>query len=203
MSFSIKEKRMKRIVWTLAIVCVSAVSGFAKDGGSVRLKLSGAGAVNDSTIKMGQPVSVDVYVTNDSSREGFSLGFAFKSETIKKIVHPSADSGKGLATSKKGDIKGFNGWQDKTVWDFGGVYVVEKDWDGMMPELLGFGGISVKQGMQVVAEPTKVLSIDLIVPEAGQLVIDSAFFPPGGEWVFTPPTIRPAWGGPYKFTVVK
>ncbi len=196
---------MKRIVWSLAVVCLAVVSGFAKDGGSVRLKLSGTGAVNDSTIKAGQPVSVDIYITNDTVREGFSFGFSFKSATIKKIVHPNTDSGKAIAlpTSKRGDVKGFNGWQDKAVWDFGGVYAVPTDWDGNLPDVVGFGGIAVKQGMQVTAEPVKVLSIDLIVPETGQLVVDSAFFPPGGEWIFTPPITKPAWGGPYKFTVVK
>src|SRR5262249_50217551 len=132
---------MKRIVWCTAIVCFALVSAQAKTGASMKMKLSGPGAVNDSTSKAGQPVSVDIYMTNDTTREGFSFGFTFKSETIKKIIHPNADSGKpvALATSKRGDIKGFNGWQDKSVWDFGGVYVVEKDWDGVMPELIGFG----------------------------------------------------------------
>lgn len=201
----IKGERMKRIVLSFAFVCLALVSAQAKTGASIAMKLSGPGAVNDSTIKAGQPVSVDIYMTNDTTREGFSFGFAFKSETIKKIIHPNADSGKptSLATSKLGDVKGFNGWQDKSVWDFGGVYVVEKDWDGVLPELLGFGGISVKQHFMPTATPTKVLSIDVIVPDTGRLVIDSAFFPPGGEWVVTPPPTKPAWGGPYKFKVVK
>lgn len=196
---------MKRIMCVTALLCLALSSAQAKTGSSVAMKLSGPGAVNDSTIKAGQPVSVDLYMTNDTAREAFTLGFKFTSTTIKKIVHPASDSAapNRIGSNKRGDVLGFNGWQDNSVWDFGGLYVVEKDWDGVLPELLGFGGVTVKQRFQPVSEPTKVISINLIVPDTGSFVIDSAYYPPGGEWLITPPAMRPKWGGPYKFNVVK
>ena len=170
---------------------------------SVSMKISGPGAVNDSTIKAGEKVSVDIYIANDSVFKGYSLGFTVKSPTIKTVVHV-ADSGNGL--NDRGDIKGYNGWDDKSIWDFGGVFVVERDWDGELPEVLGFGGLSIKK----IYEPhelAKVLSFEMIVPDTGVITIDSSFFPPGGTWMFSAPpparTEEPDWLGPYTFKVIK
>lgn len=170
---------------------------------SVSMKISGPGAVNDSTIKAGDTVSVDIYIANDSVFKGYSLGFTVKSPTIKTVVHV-VDSGNGL--NERGDIKGYNGWDDKSIWDFGGVFVVERDWDGELPEIVGFGGLSIKK----IYEPhelAKVLSFEMIVPDTGVITIDSSFFPPGGTWMFSaPPPGRmeePDWLGPYTFKVIK
>jgi len=170
---------------------------------SVSMKISGPGAVNDSTIKAGDTVSVDIYIANDSVFKGYSLGFTVKSPTIKTVVHV-VDSGNGL--NDRGDIKGYNGWDDKSIWDFGGVFVVERDWDGELPEVLGFGGLSIKK----IYEPhelAKVLSFEMIVPDTGVITIDSSFFPPGGTWMFSAPpparTEEPDWLGPYTFKVIK
>ncbi len=170
---------------------------------SVSMKISGPGAVNDSTIKVGEKVTVDIFIVNDTVFRGYSLGFTVKSPTIKTIVHV-VDSGNGLNDS--GDIKGYNGWDDKSIWDFGGVFVVERDWDGELPELLGFGGLCIKKRYEP-HELAKVLSFEMIVPETGEITIDSSFFPPGGTWMFSSPppgrTEEPDWLGPYTFKVVK
>lgn len=170
---------------------------------SVSMGISGPGAVNDSTIKVGEKVSVDIFIANDTIFKGFSIGFTVKSPTIKSVVHV-VDSGKGL--NDGGDIKGYNGWNDKSIWDFGGVFAVERDWDGELPELLGFGGLCVKKKYES-HDLAKVLSFEMIVPEAGEIIIDSSFFPPGGTWMFSsPPPGRaeePDWMGPYTFKVVK
>lgn len=171
---------------------------------NVILKISGKGAVNDSTIKAGEPVSVDLYIENDVARTGFTLGLSLQSNDFKKIIH-LPDTAGGL--NEKGDIKGHNGWQDKSIWDLGGVYVIEKDWDGALPDLIGFGGVSVKYDFKP-QELTKALSFDLIMPEPGLLVIDSAFYAPGGKWLFaSPPRLAPSetpdWGGPYHYKVIK
>ena len=166
---------------------------------SIGMKLSGPGAVDETTIKAGEPVTVDIYFENDEQRRGFSVGFEITSPDIKNIKHPS-DSGNGL--NPNGDIKGHNGWENNSVWDMGGVYIAERDWDGRLPELIGFGGICVNQNYDP-QETTRHLSIELIVDEPGMLVIDSSYFPPTGTWMFAPPEHKPAWGGPYKFKVVK
>lgn len=189
-------------VWSLAIVflviCLSSSMA-----ASVSMKISGPGMVNDSTIKVGEKVSVDIYIANDTIFTGFSLGFSIKSPTIKSITHVS-DSGNGL--NDNGDIKGHNGWEDKSIWDFGGVFAVERDWDGELPELLGFGGLCVKKDYEP-HDLAKVLSFEIIVPDTGMITIDSSFFPPGGRWMFSAPPPGPAgepdWAGPYTFKAVK
>ncbi len=194
---------MKALKWLLAAAALAIWGAGSVWAGSVGIKISGPGAVNDSTIKAGEKVSVDIYVANDTVFTGFSLGFKLVSPTIKEIIHV-ADSGNGL--NDRGDVKGHNGWEDKSVWDFGGVFAVETDWDGKLPDLLGFGGLCIKQKYEP-HEMKKVLSFDMIVPEAGPITIDSAFFPPGGAWLFSAPppggAEQPDWLGPYNFTVVK
>lgn len=192
----------KRIV-VLSLVLLMAGSVTA---GSLKLKLSGPGAVNDSTIKAGEKVSLDIYCSNDTLRTGFTFGLSIKSpdSTIKNIIHV-VDTAGGLNDS--GDIKGYNGWENKSIWDFAGVMVVEKDWDGILPELIGFGGLAIKKSFNP-QELGKVMSIELIVNEIGTLVVDSSFYPPGGKWIFASPPDKappeaPEWDGPYRYKVVK
>lgn len=179
----------------LALVAMSTAS-------EITMKLSGPGAIDSTTIKAGKPVSVDIYIRNDSLYTGFSIGFSIKSKDIKKVIH-IADTAGGV--NENGDIKGYNGWQDRSIWNFG-LYAVEKDWDGELPELLGFGGLCVQREYGP-HENQKCLSFEVIFPEPGTVVIDSAFYPPGGRWLFAGPNAsaahEPDWGGPYKFKVVK
>ena len=148
------------------------------DGSMIVLKLSGPGAVNDSTIKAGEKVAIEWHMSNKKPRRGISIGFKFTSPDIEKVVHV-ADSGNGI--NENGDVKGYNGWQDKSIFDLTGVLAAQKDWDGMLPDTLGFGALVVKNSYEP-HEMTKTLSVDLIVPTPGTLMIDSTFFPPGGNW---------------------
>lgn len=186
---------------TISIVTIIALVLLSSSimASSISMKLSGAGAVNDSTIKMGEKVSIDLYFINDAEYRFLSLGFSFTSPDIKTVVHP-ADSGNGK--NPHGDVKAFGNFADLSVWDMGGLHVVESDWDGQMPELLGFGGLCIHQ-IYPPHESEKKISIDLIFNEPGTIVIDSSFFPPLGEWLFSSPEHQPKWGGPYKFTVVE
>lgn len=187
---------MKKISLLLLSLCVTA-SAFSAT--SVSLKLSGDGAVNDSTIAVGKKVSVDIYLENEGTFTGMTLGFRIFSDNIKKIIHAS-DSSNGL--NSHGDVKGFNGWQDKSVWDMGGVYIAPTDWDGILPDLLGIGGVCLKK-VYAPHKLEKKLSFDLIIEEAGTFVIDSGFFKPAGRWLMASPATAPQWNGPYTFNVKK
>ena len=151
--------------------------------GTIDLGISGPGMINDSTVRVGEPVSVDIYVENDSVFTGFTFGFRVMSDDVAEIVHV-ADSGKGL--NPGGDIKGHNGWEDHSIWNFGGVYAVTTDWNSRLPDTIGFGGLSVQQNYKP-HQRMKVLSFEIVVPEAGTVVVDSSYFPPGGKWMFATP----------------
>lgn len=171
-------------------------------GLDIKLELSGDGAVNDSTIKVGEKVTFDLYFNNqDGDFRGFSVGFTLTSPDIKTITHPEdQDNGMG----EHGDVRAYNGWENKSIWSLGGMYVVKRDWDGKVPELIGFGGISASpNNVYAKQEWGKNISIDLIFDQPGTIKIDSSYFPPSGKWMFAPPETFPTWGGPYEFKVVE
>jgi hypothetical protein len=179
------------------------LAGSAWAESSVSMKISGPGAVNDSTIKAGETVFIDIYTANDKERLGVSFGFTLKSEDIKQIVHV-ADSAGGI--NESGNVKGYNLWDGKGIFDVTGVMAPEIDWNGELPDLIGFAGAVAKQRYNP-HEEHQVLGIGIMVPTAGTLVIDSAFFPPGGYWKWISADSKegemPKWNGPYSFTVVK
>lgn len=184
----------------LAIVLCSSV-GLGET--SITMSISGPGAINDSTIKVGEPVSVDIYWENgDPDRRGFTTGFKVSSESIENIIHV-ADSGNGI--NEAGDLKAHGDWQGTRTWDFTGIRAIIVDWDGQLPDLIGFGGLRVKN-VYNEHENKKVLSWTMIVPEAGTITIDSSFFKPGGIWAVVGPEgveVTPTWDGPHVYQVVE
>ncbi|MEW5796290.1 MAG: hypothetical protein AB1772_07995 [Candidatus Zixiibacteriota bacterium] len=191
----------KSLVMVFVIVAACAVSTPGQT--TITLGLSGPGAVNDSTIKAGQPVSVDVYwESKDVDIRGFTTGFRVYSPTIKAIVHV-ADSGKGI--NPAGDLKAHGGWEGTNTWDFSGIRVIPTDWDGTLPDTIGFGGARAKVAES--AHPRKkVLSWTMLVPTTGQILVDSTFFRPSNIWAVALTAgkeVRPLWNGPYKFSVIE
>lgn len=178
------------------VIMLLAISAMAT---SVSIEVSGPGVVNDSTIKAGEKVSFDVYIENDQEFTCFTLGFKIGSNDIAAVTH-IADSGKGH--NPHGDVKAFNGFEDASIWDLGGMHVVESNWDGKLPELIGFGGLAAFK-KYTPHDRAKTMSWDMSVGSPGTIVVDSSFFPPGGLWVFGQPKHIPEWGGPYIFQVVE
>lgn len=190
-------KYTKALFLAVTMIGVLAVGSVLAQKAAVTLAISGPGAVNDSTIKAGQPVDLDIYCANDKDRTGFSLGFAIKSPSIKSIKHVADSTG----MNETGNIKGHNAWDGKVVFDFD-IGANEIDWDGKLPDLVGFWGLCIKRVLPPL-ESTKAFSIRVIVPDTGILVVDSSYFPPAGSWLYAPPAHAPAWSGPYSFKVVK
>ncbi|MCB2229364.1 hypothetical protein KQH82_01525 [bacterium] len=196
----------KTIILAVAVCLMIAAFAVAQEKAAkpkleapaIELKISGPGAVDAGTIKAGEPVNFDLYFSNDKDRRGFSAGFKIFSNDIAQIVH-LADSGNGI--NKAGDVKGFNGFEDKSVFDLGGVWVSERSWDGKLPDTVGFGGVTVRT-MYEPHDSQKVISWSAKVMGEGTLVVDSSFFPPGGYWKYGNEE-KAAWGGPYTFKVVK
>jgi len=185
------------------LIAVAIGAGVALSETTISMAISGPGAVNDSTIKAGEPVSVDIYWENgDDDRRGFTTGFKITSDTIRNIIHV-VDSGNGVNAA--GDIKAHGGWEGTKAWDFTGIKAVIVDWDGELPETIGFGGLRVKN-VYNAHEKKKVLSWTMIVPEVGTISIDSSFYKPGGIWAIVGADgveIPPVWEGPYIYQVVE
>jgi hypothetical protein len=192
-----------RIAVVAAVILMLSAS--AVFSATVSMKISGPGKVNDSTIKAGEKVSFDVYIANEIERQGISVGFKFFSpdSSIKSITHP-ADSGNGMDNTN-GDVKSFGPYKGSAMFDIMNA-AVSDNWDGQLPDVLGFMGHIMKK-TYAKHDEMKAYSMDVIVPNSGTLVVDSSFFGSGGVWMMvTEPTQEPhwpAWKGPYKFKVVK
>ncbi len=191
-------KTLGMILLACFLLSSMAVAGDHGEIGRVEMKISGPAAINDSTVKVGERLSLEFYFSNDTIRRGISVGFKLVSDEIKSVIH-IADSGNGL--NDLGDIKGLNGWEGKSVFDFTGIIVSTEDWDGIMPDTVGLVGIVLKKRWQPQPLQKQVV-MDMIFPEPGTVVVDSSFFPTGGEWMFDNEQ-QPGWGGPYKFQVVQ
>lgn len=201
------SKSREIYMFRFAILCLTLATLLATVGtataSSVSVKLSGPGAVDDTTIKAGEKVSFDIYVANDTVFTFFQLGFRIFSDDITSVIHP-ADSGNGK--NERGDVKAYNGFENASIFDMGGLHVVDMisptSWDGKLPDTIGFGGMCVHKKYE--PHPLqKNISIDLIFEQPGTVTIDSSWFPPLGEWMFAPPEHNPEWGGPYTFKVVE
>lgn len=195
--------KMKLLTVCAAGICMLAFAAMADTG--VKITISGEGVVNDSTIKVGKPVTVEVHFANDTTRSVFTTGFKMTSDDVKTIKHVKDDNSIFLDSVWVG---GYNGFQDKTIWDMTGLRVVPIDWDGNMPELIGFGGVAVRQGLPK-QDFTKQFSWDFIAEQTGTIVIDSSFYPPRNRWIFATPEraggepVEPDWYGPYTITVIE
>ncbi len=194
-------RRTNHAALSLAVVWLLGTGALAA---TISIEISGEGSVDQKTIRAGRPVSVDVYFENDQRRAGMTVGFKLHSDDISEIVHVSSP-GEGLNDS--GDVKGFNGFDDASVWDLFGMFVIERSWDGRLPDTIGFGGVCNEQSYEPHAREKK-LSFEIIVRQPGTLVVDSSYYPPAGAWMFssrpnTIPSERPEWEGPYKFRVIE
>lgn len=199
-----EEVKMNHLRILLLVMAIMALGAIAANGQTIiSLQISGEGAIDQSTIKAGKPVSVDVYWENkDDDRRGFTTGFKISSDDIKTIVHVT-DSGNG--ENAAGDVKAYNHFGGAETWDFIGLQLVTVNWDGALPDVIGFGGLRVRNRYDA-HENRKVLSWDMMVPETGEITIDSSYWPPSGIWAIVGPDgneIRPEWKGPYTFEVVE
>lgn len=204
-----KETDMQKI-GLLTLLLTGGLLAPAAEAVNVAMKLSGPGVVNDSTIKAGQKVSLDFYFDNASEYNGFSAGFRLFSpdKSIKTVTYP-ADSGNGM--NKRGNMKAFNGWETKQIFDFG-FWAPEPDADGNLPEVFGYAGVCMKQRWTPHAM-LKTCGMEFIAPTAGTLVVDSSNTSPhylkvtrtqlAADTTGLPKTEIPVWKGPYKITVVQ
>jgi hypothetical protein len=93
------------------------------------------------------------------------------------------------------------GWSD--VYD-GGFFINSFGNDGMGEDTVGFGGFSLFKPGIVDGFDEKVWRIMTIPSTDGDtLCIDSSYYPPLGEWLWsaTNGLIAPGWGGPYCYHV--
>ncbi len=165
-------------------------------GGSITLDdVDGPPEWADDTIWGGFPVTIDIRVTNDLGDRvsGFTNGFRIYSPTGARWTKTVVDT--------VGTLGGDN--------FSGGIFMNEIRSDGQGADTVGFGGFSyLKSGMvdgfDEVAYEITIGPISTIYA-GGQICIDSAWYPPAGNWLWctdsSGPAYRPNWDGPHCFTI--
>ncbi len=89
----------------------------------------------------------------------------------------------------------------------GGFYFNPKSADGVGADTIGFGGYSVDSAGIPVGFDMDAYSITTQVSAADEgryLCIDSAFYPPGGQWLWSTATagnVYPSWNGPVCYQI--
>lgn len=197
------------LLLTGAILIIGGFTSTNVQATTISMKLSGPGVVNDSTVKAGQKVSLDIYSENNEEWQGITFTFKMTSPTIKKVEFPSDSTG----INERGNVHGFNGWQDKSIWDLF-VKVPEYELNGELPEVFGVGAAVVKNKYKSHPKQ-KILSFDVRFTETGAVIIDSTSIPGNGGSVWKvarSPRVTPVgkesqepvkWNGPVRFKVVK
>ncbi len=90
-------------------------------------------------------------------------------------------------------IVALNSWASPSVWSLAGT-IVATDIDGVLPEQFLIGGASMLNGGFQSDSLLDVFMTELVFVDTGVVCIDSAFFPPSGDWLMTA-TGPPTWGG--------
>jgi hypothetical protein len=162
------------LVWGQAMVTLDSTTGLRPDGNI------------DNGAMLSFYIGFDNNFTGSVAQTGIANGF--------KITSPSGVSW-GATT---GEWNMFYPWN---TWFQFGVNVVPNNVNGLSPDTIGFGGMTVMGGLPADFEGTAYsITIGPIDGEAGQtIILDSSYFPPMGKWAWT--TYNPGWDGPHTFQI--
>ncbi len=160
-----------------------------------------SGGHND-TIWAGEPVTIGIGIFNSSDLSGIDLGFEISSPEGAQWNWDNV-GGYGLSGAVT-VTEGSRMDPPETVWDMTGLVVSEQSMDGLSPDSISMGGVSMIGGLPA-GDPEYMmnlhLTIDSIYGDGGYTLcidkMDNFVFAgdPGG-------TIYPDWTGPRCFHVI-
>lgn len=123
-------------------------------------------------------------------------------------IYVASDAlGTAMVSSTRPDTTGFIQIVDFTPWWDGGFFLNSFSNDGIDADTVGFGGFSLFKAGIPVGTDLDVYTITTEVTNAdigNYLCIDSAYYPPGGAWLWALPAAGqafPFWGGPYCYLI--
>lgn len=181
---------MKRLTTFTCLMLLAASGVFAQ--GSVSLDHID-GLADSGIIKSGQPIVFHMRLTNESGRDiaGSTNGF--------RIYSPDGAQWTPITFSPTGAVT-------KAMYDLG-IFKNEFSLTGAGADTIGFGGASISGTGIPNGFDEVILTINTKVRDiydGKTLCLDSAFYPPGGAWLWSMTTERPLipiWNGPYCFSV--
>jgi len=211
---SVCRNILRTTVWGLLIISIIAISAGSLSAQGSALVMDSVVGLNQSTniLQTGTPITFYIkWITGSSPADlniiGASNGFRIYSPDgalwapITSV--PYFDGGCGCV------VPLYPGW-DEVPYFNDNLFVNTFSITGNFADTIGFGGTSTFPSEGIPAGFSGyVYSITTSVTNAyigKHLCIDSAFYPPGGEWVWSSDTgifgdLTPAWGGPYCFEI--
>jgi Secretion system C-terminal sorting domain/Viral BACON domain len=181
-----------KLLVTIFLLLVASVSGvFAQV--VVLDSVGSAGRIGSDTIKAGQAVKFYIRFNNNTAEfiAGLSNGFRVYSTDGASWGSTLVDSARFV-----NQMIEMNG--------FGGPFTSVLSGDGLLSDTATTSGIASGAGLPPGANRTPV--IITVQPNAAShgkhLCIDSAYFPPGGDWLWSGDSeMSPTWAGPYCYTI--
>ncbi len=179
----------------------------------VRLGRTGEAGTVDTIID-GVKQEFQLWFKNDIDLGGISLGFCIYSDdgaTWSWTTQPDGYGPQGQGTGLSAVTVVPDSRMDPvlSVWDLGGLIVTEKEMDGVSPDTVQIGGVSL--GGQLDLGPYQhMISIhfipDLDSADFRTICIDSIFIPPSGDFIFANvdgDAIHPEVPGPFCWLVIR
>lgn len=187
---------MKRIaLFTAALMILSFGLASAQDQLFVNPNPTGSWA-GDTKVNTGTPIVFTIHMRNSTDLiAGGTWGFEVYMSVANDAVPDAAIGTFGPISSTNLVDFGTNG-----MWD-GGYFTNFFGNDGTGADTVGYGGFSItKPGIPTGfnQDITTIATVGLAEGDQGEyLCIDTAFYPPGGAWLWSTPSgdVLPAWPG--------
>ncbi len=173
------------VVLSLAVIVILAPLTYGSD---ITMTMSGTYWDGAAKVNPGCLVRATFRLTNTSGEAitGLTNGFKFYATGDAHITYLKADT---LPI----------GWTQ--YLDNMGIY--RRSFDGIGEDTVGYGGFAIMGPGIPPGFSQDVWYIDMIVAGEGMLHLDTAFFPPGGAWLWTTNrgNVIPQWSGAQTFAV--
>jgi hypothetical protein len=182
----------KRLLALSAVLACLLFSQAAAQRGNVIVRAEGPGVLQADTINGLQAMAISGSVIEFvwSVQTTLPTSYALLGFTLYSPTNPSMD----IKWENANTISLLNSWIGNAVCDLGGGQM-QTDTNGFLPESFLAGCPSFSPSFQSDTF-LDVFSARFRLNDTGIFCIDSAFFPPAGEWFMNDlPNPIPTWGG--------
>jgi len=184
--------------------------GYAADRVYIDIAADGSTTAVD-TMLSGHDYQVRIWIENDATIMAMTMGFLLMSGDGAAWQWQSQSSGYGPSAAIT-VVSGCRMYPPDSIWNFGGLYVIEKDFNGASPDSILLGGVNshVGRGLSPGSLQHMVsFHFKALAPGSSMatLCIDTSFIPPAGFWKWdlggqvVYPTV--SWGHPTKCWVIR
>ncbi len=203
---------MKRISFLIAVASLMLFPiGFAHGGIVLDGGVPSTGHYGGDSVLMGGLVTFTLRLNQDAPCTLVAFTHGFEVYTTQSAVDSTTAGYFDAITYDTITIPG--GWMYHPVYNpaghFDGFYFNPYSIDGKGMDTIGFGATwnSTAPGVPIGWSDDMWYVKTKAHTDGDTLCIDSAFYPPGGEWLWSlmppcvPDVVYPSWGGPYCFHV--